>query len=243
MPTRNQSCRIFPGGDQVPYTPSSTDTLVPGSSDIVRASYQIPYQPSGNPPPPAITYQFIFWSIDGTPYQVQETFGTPDDPQVVTYDAPDDDSTYDATAWYVQLSIGGPGGEVFAFSLNEDEKLSNSAIGTITPASAQTGPDTFTTTDPVVVTAPAVIGGYGRFTRWLQYSGNGDPHGQVLSVPASGSTASIAFYGIPVPDPCREIRDQLASLSPGDFQTLHEYEEARSYFLSQLHACEKEYGE
>jgi len=62
-------------------------------------------------------------------------------------------------------------------------------------------------------------------------------------VPADGTSEAIAFYSIPVPDPWQEIRDELENLSPGDFQTLAEYERAVGYFRQQLKECEKKYGE
>jgi subtilase family serine protease len=43
-------------------------------------------------------------------------------------------------------------------------------------------------------------------------------------------------------DPCRKIRDELESLSPGDFDTLAEYERAAAYFRQQLKECVKDYG-
>ena len=46
-----------------------------------------------------------------------------------------------------------------------------------------------------------------------------------------------------MPDPCQDIRDQLEYLSPGDFDTLTEYERAAAYFRGQLKECEQKYGE
>ena len=68
-------------------------------------------------------------------------------------------------------------------------------------------------------------------------------NGATLTVPADGSSVAVAFYSIPVPDPCQEIRDQLEYLSPGDFDALTEFKRAYSFFLQRLKECEQKYGE
>ena len=235
MPTMNQSCRVFPTGAPVPGTPSSKVLLTGGSSDTLTTPYEISEAGS--------SYVFIFWNVDATLTPPQETAGTPDPEQTVTFTAPSDDSTFGATAWYVLVGSGGSS-EIWAFSLNKDEVLPNSPIATITPASAQTGPNTFTTgPEPVVVTAPTLIVGDGLFRSWLQYSGNGAVAGRVLTVPANGGSAAIAFYGIPVPDPCQGIRDELVNITPEDFPNFADYERAIQAVRAQLVACEERYGE
>ena len=83
----------------------------------------------------------------------------------------------------------------------------------------------------------------GAPTGWLQlFSNGGTVNGTTLTVPAGGSSVAVAFYSIPVPDPCQGIRDQLQYLSPGDFETLTEYERAAAYFRGQLKECEQKYG-
>ena len=237
MPTMNQSYRIFPNGSPVPGMPSSSVPLVGGSPTTLNVPDVIS-EPGGS-------YTFIFWNVNATLYPPQPAGATPNSQQTVMFDPPSDDSTFDATAWYILGGGGGGGGVVYAFSLNQDKELSNSPIGTIIPASAQTGPNTFSTTtspDPVVVTAPAVIVGYGRFNQWLplfepQVS---DP---VLTVHANGAVVAIAFYGIPVPDPCQGLRDILGgwdctgALNPADCVK----EEVR--LSNELRACERYYGE
>lgn len=241
MPTMNQSCRIFPSGNPVPGTPSSSVSPIGGSSATLTVSSEITEGDS--------TYLFIFWNVDATLTPPQETNGTPNPEQTVAFIVPSDDSIFAATAWYILLSGGsGSGGSVFAFSLNKDAELSNSPIGTITPASAQTDPNTFSTTtspDPVVVTAPILIGGDGRFNQWLPYSesSGSSVNGRVLTVPANGAIEAIAFYGIPVPDPCQYFRDTLSNINCSDFPTPADCERAISSLLSQLIACERQYGE
>jgi hypothetical protein len=241
MATMNQSSRIFPSGDPVPDTSSSSVTLKGGSPDTVEAPYEISET--------AGTYVFLFWNVDANVTHVHKTGGVPDVAQKVIFTAPDDDSTFAATAWYLRTGGGGgggTGGSVWAFSLNKDEVVANSPIGTITPASAQKGPNAFSTTtspDPVVVTAPKLIGGDGMFKSWFEFSGNGKVKAAVLTVPAKGSSAAIAFYGIPVPDPCESIRTQLDNLSPGDFPTPAAYEKAARALAGELRLCEQKYGE
>jgi hypothetical protein len=62
-------------------------------------------------------------------------------------------------------------------------------------------------------------------------------------------SVQVVAMGIPsdpvfvvIGDPCAEIRTQLDALSPGDFQSLKEYEKVFRYFEAQLRACEREYG-
>jgi len=46
----------------------------------------------------------------------------------------------------------------------------------------------------------------------------------------------------PPPNPCQSWIDQLADLSPGDFETLAGYKQAVAYFLGQLRECERAHG-
>ncbi len=241
MATMNLSYRDFLTGKPIPGTPSDSVSLAGGSSDTLDAPYEL--DAAGN------TYAFIFWNVDAALTAVRLKNGRPDPDQKVTFTAPAGASTFDGTAWYIRTGGGGgggAGGSVWAFSLNKDERLTNSPIGTINPAAAKTGPNSFSTTSsasPVVVTAPKVIGGDGLFRSWLEFGGDGKIDGAKLTVPSKGSTASIAFFAIPVPDPCESIREDLENLSPGDFPTLAAYEAARRAMAGQLHACEVKYGE
>jgi len=240
MPTMIQSCKIFPSGEIVTGTPVITDSPVPGSSVTIQAQYQIQVVVS---PGQIDTYDFIFWNVDATPTPPQLTGATPDPKQMITFPAPNDDSTFDATAWYILTGPGGgSGGVVYAFSQNQDKELSNSPIGTIIPASAQTGPNTFSTTTNVVVTAPAVIVGYGRFSQWLPIFEKpvNDP---VLTVPANGAIVAIAFYGIPVPDPCQGLRDDLANWDCTGALNYADCVKEEVRLMNELRACEKYYGE
>ena len=50
------------------------------------------------------------------------------------------------------------------------------------------------------------------------------------------------WFEPPPPNPCQSWIDQLADLSPGDFETLAEYKQAVAYLLGQLRECERAYG-
>ena len=243
MSTMNESFRIFPNGNPVPSMLSESVPLVGGDSTTLSAPNKI--LESDN------SYTFIFWNVNAALTPPQYTGTTPDPVQTVIFPAPDGDLTFDATAWYI--IDGGPGeprGFVYAFSLNKDAGLSNSPIGTITPASAYIGPNTFSTTtspDPVVVTAPAVIVGYGRFNRWLPFLEPpvDDPpvNDPVLTVPANGAVVAIASYGIPVPDPCQGLRDIVEGWDCTGAPNLGDCEKELVRYSNELRACERQYGE
>jgi hypothetical protein len=233
-PTMVITLRAFPSGTVVPSQLNGTVLLSPGSQVNLSAPATA-YSP--NP------YGFAFWNI------TSDVRTTPS----ISFTAPTDTSTFYATAWY--LPVGGPcpgcpsgtGVTTFAFSMNNDQILSTTPIASVNPSSAWAGPPaTFVSTtssaSPVAITALSKIGGSGLFNRWLQF-GNGSVAGSVLTVPSSGASFAIAFYGIPVPDPCEGVRTELDYLSPGDFLTLQQYQRARAQLTQQLLACERQYGE
>ncbi len=238
--TMTLSFRVFPEGAPVPGTTSGVFQLMDGAPQTLAAPLNI--AGSGN----LAAYSFIFWAADFQVFPVQPPGGVPDPQQTVNFDAPAGQA-FDVTAWYVR-DTSGPAeiATVWAFSLNQDRELPNSPFASVSPASAQQGPNTVSTAtggQPVIITAAELIEGYGRFSSLLQFYGDGTVSGSVLTVPAVGASEAIAFYSIPVPDPCQEIRDQLDNLSRGDFNTAAEYERAFHYFVQQLKACEKKYGE
>lgn len=237
-PTLVITLRAFPTGTPIPHTLAGTVQLAPGAQVSLTAPAQV-FGP-GNPQP---AYGFGFWNITT---DVRTT-------QTVTYSAPTDTSTIQATAWYWPL--GGstcptclPAVSTYAFSLNYDQVLpSMTPIASVTPPGAwkggnSTGVATTTSASPVAITAKSLIGGYGRFQKWLNF-GNGSVSNSILTVPANGSSQAIAFYGIPVPDPCEPTRHQLDTLSPGDFLTLQAYRAAYKQLSQQLVSCEWTYGE
>lgn len=232
--TMTLSFRNLADGSFVPGTTFGVFQLTDGAPQALTAPLNVPGSP--------VNYSFEFWVADFQVFPVQDSGGTPEPQQTINFNAPTGQA-FAATAWYLPDIGGPPGVEAWAFSVNQDATLPNSPFGSVAPATAQQGPNTVSTSQPVVITAVGLIAGAGRFSSWLQLSGNGTVNGATLTVPAGGSSVAVAFYSIPVPDPCQEIRDQLESLSPGDFDTLAEYERAAASFRAQLKECEEKYGE
>jgi hypothetical protein len=125
--------------------------------------------------------------------------------------------------------------------------VSNTPIASVAPSGAWSGPpsttaSTTTGSSPVAITALSLISGYGLFHSWLQI-GNGSVSKNVLTVPANGASLAIAFFGIPVPDPCQSLRNQLAALNPADFPTEAAYKAAAEALAGEVRACEEKWGE
>jgi hypothetical protein len=228
------SCRNIVDGTSVPGPESGVFQLTDGAPQTLTAPLIVPGTPHN--------YLFDFWIADFDVFPLQETGGIPDPQQTITITAPPGQA-FAATAWYRPDTPGPPGVLAWAFSVNQDTTLPVSPFGSVVPATAQKDAHTVSTSQPVAITATALIAGAGRFSSWLQLSGDGAVNGATLTVPAGGSSVAVAFYSIPVPDPCQQIRDQLEYLSPGDFDTLTEYERAAAYFRGQLKECEQKYGE
>jgi hypothetical protein len=185
----------------------------------------------------AVTYGFLFW----------DTEVSVSSDSSVTFTAPGTDFAVDA--WYVEEGGGGGGTGVttWAFSRNQHQVIPGTPISSVNISGAWSGPpsttvSTTTSTRPVEITAVAKIVPYGLFLKWLQF-GNGSISAAVLTVPASGAAWAVAFFGIPEPDPCQTFRDQMASLSPGDFPTPAAYQAALRALAKELLACEEKYGE
>ena len=232
--TMTLSFRILPDGTYLPGTTSGVFQLTDGAPQTLTAPLTIPGTPHG--------YCFDFWIADFEVFPVQESGGSPEPQQTINFTAPAGQA-FAATAWYRPCAGSPPGVLAWAFSVNQDTTLPESPFGSVVPATAQQDPHTVSTSQPVSITAAALIAGAGRFSSWLQLSGSGTVSGATLSVPAGGSSVAVAFYSIPVPDPCQAIRDQLEYLTPADFDTLTEYERAAAYFRGQLKECEQKYGE
>jgi hypothetical protein len=235
--TMTLSCRTLPDGAYVPGTTSGVFQLTDGAPQTLTAPLTIPGIPH--------SYCFDFWIADFDVFPIQESGGSPEPQQTIHITTPTGQA-FAATAWYRPEVPGPPGVLAWAFSVNQDTTLPGSPFGTVTPAAAQKDANTASTTassQPAVITAAALITGTGRFSSWLQLSGDGTVNGATLTVPADGSSVAVAFYSIPVPDPCQPIRDQLEYLSPAAFNTLTEYERAAAYFHRQLKECEQKYGE
>jgi len=225
---------VFPTGTQVPGTSAATLQLSDGSPQTVSAQLTVD------------GYLFIFWDVNLHIYPTQYSGGIADLQQVVDFTAPSEESFY-ATSWY--LAEGGDGGSgvtAWAFSLNDNKAVPNSPLASVSPAGAQEGPNTVSTTtsdQAVIITAPRVLTGYGLFSQWLQISGNGTVNGQTLTVPAGGASLAVAFYAIPQPDPCADLRAELANINCSDFPNFADCERVVRGIEAQLRQCEQQYGE
>lgn len=228
MPTMSISYRQFPAGTELLNMGSIP---VSSGADISLSAFPSFTESSGS-------YGFLFWD---TEVSVSSDAS-------VTFAAPAGDFAVDA--WYLLEGNGGGGGtgvSAYAFSQNEHKTLTGTPIAAVSVPGAWAGPPSTTVSttvspDPVAITALAKFPPEGRFVRWLQF-GNGSVAADVLTVPAQGASFAIAFFGIPVPDPCQSIRDQLDNLSPGDFPTPAAYKAALEALVKQLRLCEEKYGE
>jgi hypothetical protein len=229
--TMTLSFLVFPAGTPVPNTPSATINVPAGGAVSVTAPAQVFCQGAA----PGFTFEF--WNADAAKYI------TP----TATFSAPTDNSDFSASAWYFE-DVGGPAPLVttYAFSLNKNQVLAGKTpIASVTPAAAWTGPPSTTvptTTSAVAITAATVIGGFGRFASWIQV-GKGTIAGRTLNVPLMEGSQAIAFYGVPVPDPCAALRSELSNLSPADFPTIQDFEAALRKLTQQVISCEQAYGE
>jgi hypothetical protein len=155
-----------------------------------------------------VTYEFLFWNIDATPYTTAE----------VNFETLCS-SASTATAWFLATGPGSgpPQVDTWAFSLNDNGVIPNTTpIQSVTNGkwSGSSSTVVYTTgTEPVTITAIPKIVGYGRFTGWEEISVPPSPlaTGSTLTVPADGSAWAIAFYGIPVPNPCATLQLELQS--------------------------------
>jgi hypothetical protein len=222
--------RLFPSGTQIGG--SGINPVEPGKQDIQTAN-----KCYADPVDPSVSDCFLFWNVNGSLYT------TP----TISFIVPEQD--FNATAWYIQ-EVGGPAPTVdtFLFSLVQDKELTETAISSVSPASAWPGPPatsvaTNTSDTPPTITASQFIADAGAFSSWLVGSGNLTPAGRVLQdggVGVAGGGWAIAFYG---PDPCDDIRQQLANISEADFPSPAAYKRAFEFLLQQLVLCEKQHGE
>jgi hypothetical protein len=230
------SSRLFSDRTEIPNTLAGSIAVGRGASMTLDAPPQII---ALNPGKPDTKYDFLFWHAN------RILVGT----SVVTFTAPSDDSNFFATAWYVAEG-GGDGGppsvSTVAFSNDRDEVIAETPIASVTPTDAWAGPpstivSTTTSADPVVITARALIDGFGEFASWLTFGGN--VSGGALTVLAQASALAIASYGIPQPDPCAALRATRDGLNPGDFPSQGAFERALAAANRRLHECERQHGE
>lgn len=228
MPTMNLSYVEFPSGTvllnvgSIPVPPKTTIPLSAPPTLFGSADTEL---------------SFIFWDANATPQSAA----------ALSFTTPDDDSTFAVEAWYLLQGPGGPGTGVttVGFALNSQKVLPGTVISSVNPPGAQTGPNTVSTTtssSPVQITADATEVPFGVFNSWLQF-GNGSASKDVLTVPANGASMAIAFYGIPVPDPCQSIRDEINNPALCDGLPTPACEALRKSLNLKLQQCEKTWGE
>jgi hypothetical protein len=207
--TMTVGSNLFPSGAPAPDAVTGKVHVTPGSLVTLTAPQYL-YQ-AATKTSPAVVYEFIFWDA-GARLRTTET---------AIFRAPSSAAFY-ADAWYIATG-GGPclpgetcaGVSTWAFSLAHHRVLSQTPIASVTPALAWTaGSNNVSTTDAATLAAgkvtitsqpklsltpptpppPAIVGGYYSFQSWYQFGGNGTIAGGTLTVPADGSSASIAFY-------------------------------------------------
>jgi len=111
-----------------------------------------------------------------------------------TLTAPVPSNSFSATAWYF-TDGGTPMPDVFtyAFSVDLNEWLPQTPIGTVNGA-PWTSPSTIVpTTGAVVITAKPQIAGYGEFIGWFQ-AGSGLNPSPTLTAAAGSDIQAVAFY-------------------------------------------------
>jgi hypothetical protein len=255
--TMTVSYQVFPTGSipigtEVPCLPSwNVNGLPPNSTATIPAPGTVPPPPQGGNPVvqclvngTMVGYTFEFWDAAGT----LETGAT------ATCTAPSDGSNFSCTAYYVE-DVGGsaPIVTTYVFSLNQDKVIPGQTPIASVSGAPWTPPSTTVNVgnSPVTIFANRVIGGFGRFVSWLPFgAAKGTTYNnQLLSltVPANGGAQAIAFYGIPVPDPCAPIRAELSNLTNscfgGEVPINKNCEPELAALRADLLSCEKLYGE
>jgi hypothetical protein len=241
MPTMTLSYLVYPIGTPVPGMPIIPPIPVQAGAQLAPLTAPpVVDNPTPPPPPAAQSYAFAFWDINATQY------GTPLAPPS-SWTVPQQD--FSATAWYWP-NVGGPAPLVttYAFSLNKNQVIpGQTPIHSVTGAPWTSPSTTVATTgdSPVVITADTLIGGSGRFVSWMQF-GDGTVSGLTLTVPANRGAQAIAFYGIPVPDPCAGIRAEISALTAslsGEIPPSKAVLQELDRLVGQLVSCEQQYGE
>jgi hypothetical protein len=188
--------RIFPGGGN----------LLP--SEVVTGSVTDTAKASLPGTKPGVTYQFLFWNVDGDLNTNRK----------MSYTPPSGQPNF-ATAWYLKESGGGPACTTcavgtWAFSLTDDKVMTGvTPIGSVSPSGLWTSPSTsastMTSSPNVTVTARSSISPpypAATFQSWLELV-NTPISGSSFTVPAKTDAEAIGFYKSPPrpppkPGPC-----------------------------------------
>ena len=158
-----------------------------------------------------------------------------------------------AVAWYVGSKSGPPDFrvEAFAYSLNKGAVVPNvspiasTTVPTAWPAAGDNVILTNTGPSSIGVGGVGLIAGIGILQSWVFIADDIQTIKPAdMKIPANtGHGILIGVYGIPIPDPCADIRTTLSSLNPTDFPNPQAYAQAFKTLEAQLHACEAKYGE
>jgi len=250
-----RSDRVFPDGSLVPGTSKDLLTLVGGHTATLTTQAQIIELPTESGKP-SVVYDFLFWDVNAQITPASASPENPNQPEKVSFPVPSDEDAFQATAWYLATGGNGPGPlnvQTYAFSQNKDSQISNTTpIQSVTPnpgnnawsGQPSTTVSTTASPDPVQITALNKIVPNGVFSLWLSFvAPEPTVSKNVLTVQAKASGTAIAFYGIPVPDPCQSIRNQISNTHPGDFPTAAEYGKALEILGKELLVCEEINGE
>jgi hypothetical protein len=217
MPTLVRSNRLFPNHTQIGSFIETIPATAGSSISFTADQYLI--VPDPMQPTQFLQYSFLFWNAVGTLGSGLTT----------TITVPETNAV--ATAWYLQIggSGGGPGVATFAFSNELDLVLPETPIASVAPSSAWAGGNAtgVSTSQAVQITAKGSVAGTpagASFDSWFQF-GNGTPSGNVLSVPASGSSYAIASYRVGDPPDLRlpripqlmdALEDIIRRIDPSD---------------------------
>jgi hypothetical protein len=185
--------------------------------------------------PNAGTYEFLFWNINAKPYADSSvTF----QPMCGDYNS--------AVALYIQLSGCSPTEScpppttdtTYAYSLNE-----NTIIAGETPIKSATSgwtPGSTVVTTPSTIEAEPELPPYGKFKGWdILLGAFSTSSSLTLTVPGN---YVFALYGIPDPDPCQGIKNEVAAFTCDGLSPSACVAE-RKYLSGLLNSCETTYGE
>lgn len=217
MPTLVRSNRLFPSHTQIG---SFIETIpVTAGTSITFTADQYLVVPDPMNPGQFLQYSFLFWNAVASLGSGLTT----------TLTMPATDAV--ATAWYLQVGGGGgtPHVATFAFSNELDIVVPETPIASVVPSSAWAGGNAtnVATSQAVQITAKSSVAGTppgASFDSWFQF-GSGMPSGDVLSVPAGGSSYAIASYRVPeapgfrvprIPELIESLERVIRRIDPSD---------------------------
>jgi hypothetical protein len=209
-----------------------------------------------------ITYEFAFMNVSGgTPAGQTTSSGvtsftpsTPPPPVTV--------GTAPIVVLVVYIPVGGVGngtgsGAIIDSFDNTTGQLFSDTFVSVSPDPGGPPPpltksgnvdgyvDTSKATETITALSPTSPTGV-VFAQWMNFYPQGSPKvkiaGAALAVDQGTTSCALAFYNVKV-DPCAYLRQELASINPGDFPNYPAYEAARERLLQELVACERAHGE